>query len=269
MTQTPSAFTIGVGRDPDDRGDAGGGARRAARRLGAGPPRHPAADPHPHPQLSCGRRGPRRTRQPPVLRRPHRVAALGGQLPRARQHPARLRRRRVWAARRGQRRCRKRRRRGEPGRRAGARPCAHPAARVAHGHHREPEARCPGAAGGAHRSGAARPELHEFILGDRAEPFTVATIEQAVAESRDRVIFSIGYGRTPHGRVLSDFGALGASGRRAAAGDRDDPRPPRDDDRHLLRAERHRRGPDAVRRGRAGRDAGRRRRAYRGGADPG
>lgn len=57
-----------------------------------------------------------------------------------------------------------------------------------------------------------RPELHDFLLGDRAEPFTVATIEQAVAESRDRVIFSIGYGRTPHGRVLSDFGALGVPG---------------------------------------------------------
>ena len=57
-----------------------------------------------------------------------------------------------------------------------------------------------------------RPELHDFLLGDRAEPFTVVTIEQAVAESRDRVIFSIGYGRTPHGRVLSDFGALGRPG---------------------------------------------------------
>lgn len=57
-----------------------------------------------------------------------------------------------------------------------------------------------------------KPELHEFVLGDRAEPFTVATIEQAEAESRDRVIFSIGYGRTPHGRVLSDFGALGRPG---------------------------------------------------------
>ncbi len=57
-----------------------------------------------------------------------------------------------------------------------------------------------------------RPELSEFVLGDRAEPFTVTTIEQAVAQSRDRVIFSIGYGRTPHGRVLSDFGALGRPG---------------------------------------------------------
>ena len=38
------------------------------------------------------------------------------------------------------------------------------------------------------------------------------TIDQAVAESRDRVIFSIGFGRTPHGRVLSNFGALGEPG---------------------------------------------------------
>jgi len=59
---------------------------------------------------------------------------------------------------------------------------------------------------------ATRPELVDFIIGDRAEPFAVTTIEQAVAQSRDRVIFSIGYGRTPHGRVLSDFGALGEPG---------------------------------------------------------
>ncbi len=59
---------------------------------------------------------------------------------------------------------------------------------------------------------SSRPELNDFLLGDHTEPFTVMTIDQAVAESRDRVIFSIGYGRTPHGRVLSDFGALGRPG---------------------------------------------------------
>jgi hypothetical protein len=59
---------------------------------------------------------------------------------------------------------------------------------------------------------ATSPELTDFVVGDRPEPFTVATIEHAVAESRDRVIFSIGFGRTPHGRVLSDFGALGGPG---------------------------------------------------------
>ncbi len=56
------------------------------------------------------------------------------------------------------------------------------------------------------------PELAEFVISDRPEPFAVSTIDQAVAESRDRVIFSVGYGRTPHGRVLSDFGSLGRPG---------------------------------------------------------
>jgi hypothetical protein len=56
------------------------------------------------------------------------------------------------------------------------------------------------------------PELTDFLVGDRPEAFTVSTIEQAVAQSRDRVIFSIGYGRTPHGRVLSNFGSLGEAG---------------------------------------------------------
>ncbi|WP_372487689.1 AAA family ATPase [Agromyces atrinae] len=59
---------------------------------------------------------------------------------------------------------------------------------------------------------AKRTDLSDFILKDRAEPFTVLTLEQAVAQSRDRVIFSIGYGRTPHGRLLSDFGSLGEPG---------------------------------------------------------
>lgn len=57
-----------------------------------------------------------------------------------------------------------------------------------------------------------RPDATEFVFGDRSEPFAVMTIERALAQSRDRVIFSLGYGRTPHGRVLSDFGALGRPG---------------------------------------------------------
>ena len=57
-----------------------------------------------------------------------------------------------------------------------------------------------------------RAGLVDFVISDRPEPFAVSTIDQAVAQSRDRVIFSIGYGRTPHGRVLSDFGALGEPG---------------------------------------------------------
>ncbi len=59
---------------------------------------------------------------------------------------------------------------------------------------------------------AKRTDLSDFILKDRGEPFTVLTLEQAVAQSRDRVIFSIGYGRTPHGRLLSNFGSLGEAG---------------------------------------------------------
>ncbi|WP_275756179.1 DEAD/DEAH box helicase [Salinibacterium metalliresistens] len=59
---------------------------------------------------------------------------------------------------------------------------------------------------------AARPELADFVIRDSPEPFAVSTIDEAVAQSRDRVIFSVGYGRTPHGRVLSDFGALGEPG---------------------------------------------------------
>lgn len=59
---------------------------------------------------------------------------------------------------------------------------------------------------------AANPELSEFVVSDRPEPFLVSTIDRAVALSRDRVVFSLGYGRTPHGRVLSDFGALGRPG---------------------------------------------------------
>ena len=59
---------------------------------------------------------------------------------------------------------------------------------------------------------SAHPALSDFLLGERSEPFAVLPVERAVAQSRDRVVFSLGYGRTPHGRVLSDFGALGRPG---------------------------------------------------------
>ena len=62
------------------------------------------------------------------------------------------------------------------------------------------------------RASQSRKELADFVLADRAEPFTVVTLEQATAQSRDRVIFSIGFGRTPHGRLLSNFGPLAAPG---------------------------------------------------------
>lgn len=58
-----------------------------------------------------------------------------------------------------------------------------------------------------------RADVEEFVRHEAsahrgAEPFVVLTIEEAVAESRDRVIFSLGFGVTRHGRVLSDFGDL-------------------------------------------------------------
>lgn len=56
------------------------------------------------------------------------------------------------------------------------------------------------------------PQYRDFLLGDRAEPFAVLTLEQAMVQSRDRVIFSVGYGSTPHGRVLSNFGSLSKPG---------------------------------------------------------
>ena len=55
---------------------------------------------------------------------------------------------------------------------------------------------------------AGRSDVADFVGRDTAEPFAVLTLEESVAESRDRVIFSLGYGLTRHGRVLSDFGDL-------------------------------------------------------------
>ncbi len=55
---------------------------------------------------------------------------------------------------------------------------------------------------------AGRADVAQFAMRDTAEPFAVLTLEQSVAESRDRVVFSLGFGLTKHGRVLSDFGDL-------------------------------------------------------------
>ncbi|MDN3495341.1 hypothetical protein QL996_05330 [Planococcus sp. APC 4015] len=58
------------------------------------------------------------------------------------------------------------------------------------------------------RAFAGRSDVADFVSRDTAEPFAVLTLEESVAESRDRVVFSLGYGLTKHGRVLSDFGDL-------------------------------------------------------------
>ncbi|WP_374208912.1 AAA family ATPase [Microbacterium sp. CIAB417] len=58
---------------------------------------------------------------------------------------------------------------------------------------------------------AGRSDVTAFVSRDTAEPFAVLTLEESVAESRDRVIFSLGFGLTKHGRVLSDFGDLSSA----------------------------------------------------------
>lgn len=55
---------------------------------------------------------------------------------------------------------------------------------------------------------AGRSDVADFVGRDTAEPFAVLGLEESVAESRDRVVFSLGFGLTKHGRVLSDFGDL-------------------------------------------------------------
>lgn len=57
-----------------------------------------------------------------------------------------------------------------------------------------------------------RPDLVDFVAGIGEEPFDVIALEHSIATSRDHVIFSLGYGRTPHGRVLGDFGPLSTPG---------------------------------------------------------
>lgn len=47
------------------------------------------------------------------------------------------------------------------------------------------------------------------------ESFRVVGIDRAAGMVRDRVIFSLGYGRTPHGRALHEFGPLSAPDGRA------------------------------------------------------
>lgn len=54
---------------------------------------------------------------------------------------------------------------------------------------------------------ANHPLLSEFF-GSGPESFRVVSVDRASGLVRDRVIFSLGFGRTPHGRVLHGFGPL-------------------------------------------------------------
>lgn len=54
---------------------------------------------------------------------------------------------------------------------------------------------------------ANHPLLADFFASG-PESFRVVTVDRAAGLVRDRVIFSLGYGRTPHGRALHGFGPL-------------------------------------------------------------
>lgn len=63
-----------------------------------------------------------------------------------------------------------------------------------------------------------RPQLAEFFEAHGREKFEVSPISDLTHRVADRVIFSIGFGRTSHGAVLSNFGQLSeADGRRNLA----------------------------------------------------
>lgn len=56
------------------------------------------------------------------------------------------------------------------------------------------------------------PALAVFFDSGRVEPFVVADLAGVAGLRRDAVIFTLGYGRTPHGRVLHRFGPIGEPG---------------------------------------------------------
>ena len=55
-------------------------------------------------------------------------------------------------------------------------------------------------------------ELLAFFDEDRPEAFFVKNLERVQGDERDDVILTIGYGKTPHGRVLHRFGPLNIEG---------------------------------------------------------
>lgn len=54
------------------------------------------------------------------------------------------------------------------------------------------------------------PDVAAFVGADVPEPFFVKVVDQVQGDTRDAIVLSVGFGRTPHGRVLHRFGAVGA-----------------------------------------------------------
>jgi hypothetical protein len=59
---------------------------------------------------------------------------------------------------------------------------------------------------------AAGTDVGDFFDEERAERFFVKTLDRWQGDERDAIIVSIGYGKTPHGRVLHRFGSLNLEG---------------------------------------------------------
>lgn len=53
---------------------------------------------------------------------------------------------------------------------------------------------------------ANQPGIADFFTPDTTEPFVVVDPTQVSGLSRDRIIIAVGFAKTPHGRVLHDFG---------------------------------------------------------------
>ncbi|MDD9205916.1 hypothetical protein PU560_05455, partial [Georgenia sp. 10Sc9-8] len=52
------------------------------------------------------------------------------------------------------------------------------------------------------------PAAAAFFAPDRPEPFTVVEVDAASGLRRDTIVLTVGYGKTPHGRVLHHFGPV-------------------------------------------------------------
>jgi hypothetical protein len=57
-----------------------------------------------------------------------------------------------------------------------------------------------------------RPAVAAFVTADGPERFFVKVVDHTQGDTRDAIIVAVGYGRTPHGRVLHRFGALSRAG---------------------------------------------------------
>ncbi|MDO4613831.1 MAG: hypothetical protein Q4B10_07195 [Actinomycetaceae bacterium] len=60
---------------------------------------------------------------------------------------------------------------------------------------------------------ANQPAIDAYFTTNKPEPFVVVPLGKCQGLTRDRMIFTLGYGMTPHGRVIHDFGpAAGEDG---------------------------------------------------------